>query len=43
VKCPDGHRWWECRHPELAMPGIGLALMAVGLLHIIIAFALVVR
>lgn len=30
MKCPDGHRWWACAHPELANRPMGVALMAVG-------------
>ena len=30
VRCPDGHRWYACRHQELAHPTLGAALMGVG-------------
>jgi len=43
MKCPDGHRWWACAHPELAhrelgawVMGTGAALIVVGLLELIL-------
>ncbi len=30
MQCPDGHRWWECKHPELARPLLGKIMMTVG-------------
>jgi hypothetical protein len=30
MKCPDGHRWWECKHTELAHPLLGTVMMMVG-------------
>lgn len=29
-RCPDGHRWWECAHPELANRPLGIAVMSTG-------------
>ena len=37
--CPDGHRWWECAHPELANRPVGAALMVIGALMVVLAFA----
>lgn len=36
LKCPQGHRWYKCRHEELRHPVLGQALMAVGTVHIFI-------
>ena len=29
-RCPDGHRWYACRHEELRQPLIGKLLVIVG-------------
>lgn len=39
--CPE-HRWWECRHPELARPLIGKIMIAVGIGNIALAIYMLV-
>jgi len=41
MKC--GHHWWTCAHPELAMPWLGKAIMAVGFLYATVGLAMVLR
>lgn len=35
-KCPDNHKWYKCKHEELAHPIIGSILMSVGVFHIFV-------
>ena len=42
-KCPDGHRWWKCRHEELAHPVIGKCLMSVGAFEFVVGVLMIVK
>jgi hypothetical protein len=35
----DDLRWWQHRHPEPSLRHAGLALMVVGVLHVLIGVA----
>ena len=41
MRCPDGHSWWRCAHPELAYPTLGKVLMTVGAIQAAIGLLMI--